>query len=175
MPTVNNEINIELGTTNNEVQITAVGTPGPPQNLLLTQRCIGQISYSSPISLEAHYLTMSTATLTDSTALNPANSRLMSVMPYDGRLVSLTLHQTNASNFPTDKFELYIDGVDDDLTGDQRGSDLIFQINNRKGNANCPLDWTFSAHEALSIRRTPSAHNPGSVSITIVYELNMTT
>jgi len=175
MPTVNNEINIELGTTNNEVQITAVGTPGPPQNLLLTQRCLIHFYYVAPANTDAHYVPISTATSTDQSSLTDASTHIMAVMPYDGRVVSITIFQANDANFPTDKFELYIDGDDDDLTGDQRGSDLIFQINNHKGRANCPLDWVFSANEALSIKRSPSTTSGGSTTVTIVYELNMTT
>jgi len=175
MPTVNNEINIEVGTTSNEIQISAVGAPGPPQDLLSAQRCLIHTSYLSPSSTDAHFITMSTASILDNANLNTASSSLMAVMPYDGRVVSITIFQNNALDFPSDKFELYVDGDDSDLVADQRGSDLVFQINSRKGRADCPLDWTFSANETLAIKRSPSTSSPNQVTVTIVYELNMTT
>ena len=96
----------------------------------------------------------------------------MQVMPYDGRVVRIAVYNQTA-NSRTDKFELYINGVDDNLTSDQRGTDLSF-TSARTGSGDCASDWTFSKEEAIAIRRTPSSAVNGTT-ITVVFEFDMTT
>ena len=114
---------------------------------------------------------MSGATTNDSTFLSAASFHLMRVMPYDGRILKITCFNQSASS-RDESFKLYIDGDDNPLT-DNRGSELTF-TSNQKGSADCPSDWTFSAGEAISIRRQCSTASQGT-NVTIVFEFDMTT
>lgn len=119
-----------------------------------------------------HYIPMSGATTSDSTGLGVASYHLMQIMPFDGRVVRIAVYNQSATS-RTDKFEMYINGDDSDLIGDQRGTDLSF-TSARTGSGDCATDWTFSKEETIAIRRTPSSAVNGTT-VTVVFEFDMTT
>ena len=134
-------------------------------------RDVHTVAYHHSTNNQGHYLTMSGATTNDSTFLSASSFHLMRVMPYDGRILKITCFNQSASS-RDESFKLYIDGDDNPLT-DNRGSELTF-TSNQKGSADCPSDWTFSAGEAISIRRQCSTASQGT-NVTIVFEFDMTT
>ena len=127
------------------------------------------------------YITMSGASTSESTALSTGSYHLILACPFNGTIKRITSHHSNQVATGTSKFELYINGDDSDLVGDQRGSDLTvsngYNVSGSDGRvftADCPSDWTFSKNETLAIRRTDSSARSG-VTISLVVEFDTST
>jgi len=166
---------IELGhASDTTIARSAAGTVTIEGKEIITKNKVLNIhSYAYHYSgTSGHYIPMSGATTADSTSLSSSSYHLMQVMPFDGRVVRIAVYnQTTTSR--TDTFEMYINGDDSDLAGDQRGTDLSF-TSARSGSGDCASDWTFSKEESIAIRRTPSQATNGTT-VTVVFEFDMTT
>ena len=166
---------IELGNASDTTLArSAAGTVTIEEKEIITKNKVLNIhSYAYHYSgTLGHYIPMSGATTSDSTGITSSSYHLMQVMPFDGRVVRIAVYNQSATS-RTDKFEMYIDGDDSDLVGDQRGTDLSF-TSAQTGSGDCATDWTFSKEEAIAIRRTPSAAVNGTT-VTVVFEFDMTT
>ena len=124
---------------------------------------------------------MSGASTNESTGLSTGSYHLILPCPFDGTIKRITSHHQNAVSSGTSKFELYIDGDDSDLVGDQRGSDLTvtngYNVSGdatRAFTADCPSDWTFSKNETLAIKRTDSSGR-GGATVSFVIEFDTST
>ena len=151
---------------------------GGSSSSIITQ--IFTIAYHST-STSGFYITMSGALTNESTSLSTGSYHLILPCPFDGTIKRITSHHSNAVSNGTSKFELYIDGDDDDLVGDQRGSDLTvtngYNVSGdatRAFTADCPSDWTFSKNETLAIKRTDSSGR-GGATVSFVIEFDTST
>ena len=151
---------------------------GGSSSSIITQ--IFTIAYHS-VSTAGFYITMSGASLNESTVLTTSSYHLILPCPFDGTIKKITSHHQNLIYNGTSKFELYIDGDDDDLVGDQRGSDLTVTngVNvagsaGRVFSADCPSDWTFSKNETLAVKRTDSSGR-GGTTVSFVIEFDTST
>ncbi len=151
---------------------------GGSSSSIITQ--IFTIAYHS-VSTSGFYITMSGATLNENTVLTTSSFHLILPCPFDGTIKKITSHHQNLIYNGTSKFELYIDGDDDDLVGDQRGSDLTVtngvNVSGSAGRvftADCPSDWTFSKNETLAIKRTDSSGR-GGTTVSFVIEFDTST
>ena len=151
---------------------------GGSSSSIITQ--IFTIAYHST-STSGFYITMSGASTNESTGLSTGSYHLILPCPFDGTIKRITSHHQNAVSSGTSKFELYIDGDDSDLVGDQRGSDLTvtngYNVSGdatRAFTADCPSDWTFSKNETLAIKRTDSSGR-GGATVSFVIEFDTST
>ena len=155
----------------------ASGGGGGSSSSIITQ--IFTIAYHSN-STSGFYITMSGALTNESTSLSTASYHLILPCPFDGTIKRITSHHSNSVSNGTSKFEVYIDGDDDDLVGDQRGSDLTVTNGYNAGTgakvftADCPSDWTFSKNETLAIKRTDSSGR-GGATVSFVIEFDTST
>ena len=124
-------------------------------------------------STSGYYLTLAGASTGESSSLSTASYSGMYVAPYNGKFLRIANFNQSTSS-KTTTLELYIDGDDSDLTGDQRGTDLSSGSYTNKFQVDCPADWTFTKGEALAIRKTDTAAAYG-VTMTIIVEYDLST
>ena len=123
-------------------------------------------------STSGFYLTLSSASISESSSLSTASYSAFKVAPYNGQIKRIIgFNQSTSSRMST--FEMYIDGDDSDLVNDQVGSDVVTASYTQKFEVN-PTDWTFSKGEAIAIRRTDTVGTSGA-NVTVVFEYDTTT
>ncbi len=124
-------------------------------------------------STSAYYIPLSGASISESTNLSTASYTLMYVVPFDGKVKRISSFQQSTSTKNT-TLEMYVDGDDSDLAGDQVGTDLASGSYTTKFTVDCPADWTFTKGQTIAIRRTDDAA-PYGVTMSVVLEYDTTT
>ena len=168
---------IELGhATDTTIARSAAGTVTIEGNTIATTNKLidcKTAGYWSSTTTGGYYITLGGSSTSEGTSLATSSYTAMYVAPYDGKILRITsFHQSSSSR--TSTLEVYIDGDDDDLTNDQRGTDMSVSSYGQKFTQDCPADWTFSKGEAIAIKRTDTAAVYGTT-MTVVFEYDTTT